>query len=140
MTIRYRVELLQEALSTLCERVNGIDQAVLVSLDGFVAASYPPAADLQVDSPLHSPNIAATAANAIALGNGALDRLAHGELERLIIEGQNGAMIIHPIPGAEAALVTLVDKDTKMGLASLAMRKLIAELATILTGGSNNSA
>lgn len=135
MATRYRVELLQDVLSNLCQRVKGIDQAVVVSLDGFVVASHPAASDEdELGSPLNSPQIAATAANAIALGQRTLGRLEHGEFERLIIEGQSGAMIIYPIESADAALVTIVKKDAKMGLASLAMRQSVAELASVLGG------
>lgn len=134
MATRYRVELLQDVLSNLCQRVEGIDQAVVVSLDGFVVASHPAASEEELASPLNSPQVAATAANAIALGEGTLGRLEYGDFERLIIEGQSGAMIIYPIETTDAALVTIVKKDTKMGLASLAMRQSVAELATILRG------
>jgi predicted regulator of Ras-like GTPase activity (Roadblock/LC7/MglB family) len=137
MTTRYRVHQLEEVLSDLCRRVEGIEQAVVVSLEGFVVASHPPAVDEGADSPLHSPTIAATAANAIALGTRTLGRLEHGEFERLIMEGQSGAMIIYPIVGADAALVTIIRKDTKMGLASRAMRLSVGELAAILSPGAN---
>jgi len=132
MAKRYRVELLQDVLSILCQRVEGIEQAVVVSLDGFVVASHPPAADDEDESPLRSPQVAATAASAIALGEKALGRLAHGDFERLIIEGKSGAMVIHPIDGADAALVAMAGKETKMGLASFAMRQSVTKLEDIL--------
>jgi len=136
MAKRYRVELLQDELFTLCDKVAGLDQAVVVSLDGFVVASHPAAADDDT-TPLHSPNIAATAASAISLGEGALKRLEHGDFERLIIEGEQGAMIIHPIGGdTDAALVAMVSKQARMGLASLAMRHSANALAEILGMGN----
>jgi hypothetical protein len=46
-------------------------------------------------------------------------------------------MIIYPIDGADAALVTIIRKDAKMGLASRAMRLSVGELASILTPGAN---
>ena len=137
MATRYRVDLLEEVLATLCQRVEGIEQAVVVSLEGFVVASHPPADDEGADSPLHSPTIAATAANAIALGTRTLGRLDHGDFERLIMEGKSGAMIIYPIEGADAALVTIIRKDAKMGLASRAMRLSVGELAAILSPGAD---
>lgn len=132
MALRYRVELLQEELANLCQWVDGIEQAVVVNLDGFVVASYPPSADEEESSPLHSPKIAATAASAIALGEKALNRLEHGRFERLIIEGFGGAMIIYPISDDDAALVAMLRKDVKMGMASLAMRRSLTQLSTIL--------
>ena len=135
MAKRYRVELLQDELTTLCDKVAGLDQAVVVSLDGFVVASHPVASDDDT-SPLQGPNVAATAASAISLGEGALNRLEHGNFERLIIESEEGAMIIYPITDADAALVAMVDKETRMGLASLAMRQSIGRLAEILGTGN----
>lgn len=138
MATRYRVELLEDILSDLCGRVDGIEQAVVVSLDGFVVAAHPLAADTEADSPLHSPKIAATAANAIDLGTKTLGRLEHGGFERLIMEGEGGAMIIYPISATDAALVTMVRKDVKMGLASRAMRLSLTELASILDRSGNS--
>lgn len=137
MATRYRVELLEDVLSELCQKVSGIEQAVVVSLDGFVVAAHPPAAETETDSPLHSPKIAATAANAIALGTKTLGRLEYGKFERLIMEGEGGAMIIYPFDLTDAALVTMVSKDVKMGLASRAMRLSLAELGSILGRGAN---
>jgi predicted regulator of Ras-like GTPase activity (Roadblock/LC7/MglB family) len=132
MATRYRIELLQDALSALCHRVCGVEQAVMTSLEGFVVASYP-SSDDESESPLPSPKIAATAASAVALGEGSLQRLEHGGLERLIIEGETGSVIIHPIRGADAALIAITAKDAKMGLVSLAMRQSIAALESILS-------
>ena len=132
MAIKFRVELLEEELSRLASRVEGIEHAVVLSLDGFVVASFPGGSKERVDSPLSGPLIAATAANAIALGEQVLGRLEHGSFERLIAEGQNGAMIIYPIHQTGAALVATISKDTRMGLASLAMRRCTSELAKIL--------
>ena len=137
MAKRYRVELLQDELTTLCDKVAGLDQAVVVSLDGFVVASHPVATDDDT-APLESPNVAATAASAISLGEGALNRLEHGEFERLIIEGEQGAMIIYPIKGTDAALVAMVSKEARMGLASLAMRQSTDTLADILGTGNQS--
>jgi predicted regulator of Ras-like GTPase activity (Roadblock/LC7/MglB family) len=136
MAKRYRVDLLQDQLADLCRRVQGIEQAVVVSLDGFVAAAYPPSADDSAPATLDSPNVAATAASAVSLGENALGRLDHGELERLIIEGESGAMIIYPIGQRDAALVAIVRRDSKMGLVSLAMRQITASLATIIDSGT----
>jgi predicted regulator of Ras-like GTPase activity (Roadblock/LC7/MglB family) len=104
----------------------------MTNLEGFVVASYP-SGDDESESPLPSPKIAATAASAVALGEGSLQRLEHGVLERLIIEGETGSVIIHPIRGADAALIAITAKDAKMGLVSLAMRQSIAALESILS-------
>jgi len=132
MAKRYRVELIQDELFALCQRVDGLERVIVVSLDGFEVSAYPPVADQEIEPPLHSPNIAATAANAIALGEKALKRLNQGALERLIVEGKEGTMIIYPIEKTDAALVVMVDKSAKMGLVSLVMRQSIGQLVPIL--------
>lgn len=134
MPKRYRVELLQEQLAGLCRRVAGIEQAVVVSLDGFVVASYPPSADGTSSIP-DGPNIAATAAGAISLATSALNRLDRGALEGLIIEGEGGAMIIYPIGRRQTALVAMVGRDGKMGLVSIAMHQITGNLAAIIDAG-----
>jgi predicted regulator of Ras-like GTPase activity (Roadblock/LC7/MglB family) len=134
MAKRYRAELLQDEIAALCRRVGGIERAVVVSLDGFVVASYPPAADDEYESPLHSLQVAATAAGAISLGETALERLAHGDFERLIIDGKSGAMIVYPIGATDAALVAITNKSAKTGLASFAMRQSVSKLGDILSG------
>lgn len=136
MPKRYRVDLLQDQLADLCQRIDGIEQAVVVSLDGFVAASYPPTTGDDTPTPLDSPTVAATAASAIALGENALGRLDHGRFQRLIMEGESGAMIIYPVGRRSAALVAIVHRDSKMGLVSLAMRQITDNLAAIIESGA----
>ncbi len=138
MPTRYRVELLQDVLSTLCQRVCGVEQAVVTSLEGFVVASFP-SSDDESEFPLHSPKIAATAASAVALGEGSLERLKHDVLERLIIQGETGSVIIHPIRGADAALIAITAKDAKTGLVSLAMRQSMVAIESILSQGARTS-
>ena len=138
MPTRYRVELLQDVLYALCHRVCGVEQALVTSLEGFVVASYP-SSDDESEASVHSPKIAATAASAVALGEGSLERLKHGVLERLIIEGETGSVIIHPIRGADAALIAVTAKDAKTGLVSLIMRRSITTLESILSQGAGSS-
>ena len=139
MAVRYRVDQLQEILSALCDRISGIDQLVVVSMEGFVVASHPATIDPTTQAPLDSLRIAATAANAISLGESALNRLEHGRFERLIIEGENGSMIVYPLDDTAAALVAMVRKDAKLGMASLAMRQSVEDLACIVRGGTHTS-
>jgi predicted regulator of Ras-like GTPase activity (Roadblock/LC7/MglB family) len=135
MAGRYRVELLQDELAKLCKKLDDIEEAVVISLDGFVVASYPPANDLSDAPHLNTQAIAATAGSVISHSQNILDRLNQGAIERLVVEGANGAMMIYPIQQTDAALVTMVNKDVKMGLTSLAMRQSTARLSEILSGG-----
>lgn len=128
----YRVEILEDRLKELSETVPGVQGAVIVSIEGFVVAAHPPA-DFSGYSDLaaNTPQIAAMSATLMALGEQTLARLAQGKVERLLIEGDEGAMIVYPI-NRSAALATMVDKSAKMGLSLLAARRAAKFFSRIL--------
>ena len=49
------------------------------------------------------------------LGEKTLMQMAQGNLSRLLIEGEHGALIVYPI-NINAAIAAIVDKNAKMGL------------------------
>jgi len=135
MTKVYRVDILEEKLKQLATAVPGIQGTVIVSLEGFVVATYPPA-DGQGTGLLHptsTPQVAAMAATLIALGEQTLTRLAQGEMERLMIEGEQGAMIVYPV-NQNAALAVMVSKEAKIGLTLMAVARSAAFFADVLSG------
>jgi predicted regulator of Ras-like GTPase activity (Roadblock/LC7/MglB family) len=73
------------------------------------------------------------AATLIALGEQALTRLAQGEIERLLVEGYSGAMIVYPI-NRSAALAAMVDKKAKLGLTLLTISQAASFFGGILSG------
>ena len=128
----YRVDILEERLRELTESVSGILGTVIVSIEGFVVAAYPPADD-DLSQPTSTPQIAAMAATLIALSEEALTRLAQGKVERLLIEGEYGAMIVYPI-NRNAALAAMVDKGAKLGLTLLTVSQAATFFANVLSG------
>ena len=128
----YRVDILEDRLRELTESVPGIMGTVIVSIEGFVVAAYPPA-DEDLSQPTSTPQIAAMAATLIALGEEALTRLAQGKIERLLIEGENGAMIVYPI-NRNAALAAMVDKRAKLGLTLLTVAQAASFFVNVLSG------
>jgi uncharacterized protein len=135
MTKVYRVDILEEKLKQLATAVPGIQGTVIVSLEGFVVATYPPA-DGQgtgLQHPTSTPQVAAMAATLIALGEQTLTRLAQGEMERLMIEGEQGAMIVYPV-NQNAALAVMVSKEAKIGLTLMAVARSAAFFADVLSG------
>lgn len=128
----YRVDILEERLRELTESVPGIQGSVIVSIEGFVVAAYPPA-DEDLSQPTSTPQIAAMAATLIALGEEALTRLAQGKIERLLIEGSHGAMIVYPI-NRNAALAAMVDKQAKLGLTLLTVAQAASFFVNVLSG------
>ncbi len=114
MVREYRSESLDRVLRTLHTAVPGIIASVIVNIDGLLVSSYPPGdEDNFDDNPTSSPQVAAMAATLIGLAERTLGRLAQGDLERLLMEGENGIMVVYP--AGRTALAVLVGKDVRMG-------------------------
>lgn len=130
----YRENVLQDKLKELTETLDGIRGAVIVSIEGFVVAAYPTAAaGRSTFGMLDTPQIAAMAATLFALGEQTMARLEQGTIDRLLVEGASGAMIIYPIDN-HAILATMVKKDAKMGLTLLTVARTAKTLSKILSG------
>lgn len=115
MVREYRSETLERTLRTLHTAVPGIIASVIVNIDGLLVSAFPPGNDDDnyVENPTSSPQVAAMAATLIGLAERTLARLAQGDMERLLIEGEDGVMVVYP--AGRAALAVLVGKDVKLG-------------------------
>jgi predicted regulator of Ras-like GTPase activity (Roadblock/LC7/MglB family) len=114
MVREYRSEILERTLRTLHTAVPGIIASVIVNIDGLLVSAYPPGdEDNFQENPTSSPQVAAMAATLIGLAERTLGRLAQGDLERLLMEGEDGVMVVYP--AGRAALAVLVGKDVKLG-------------------------
>ena len=127
----YRVQVLEDILRRLHERVGGLNGTVVVSIEGFVVAAYAGAGRSRTSNPVDSPQIAAMAAAIIALGERVLGRLARGEIDRILLDGTEGGIIVVPA-GPEAALATMVNKDAKLGLVMYELRRSSREVYKVL--------
>jgi predicted regulator of Ras-like GTPase activity (Roadblock/LC7/MglB family) len=127
--------MLETALTELCDKLNGVQGAVIVSIEGFVVAAYEPPRERASgdDGATSSPQVAAMAATLIALGERTLGRLSQGELTRLMLEGSSGAMLVVPASN-RAALALMVENSAKMGLSLFALKKAAVEISAILEG------
>jgi predicted regulator of Ras-like GTPase activity (Roadblock/LC7/MglB family) len=133
----YKTDLLEEALKELCSKLEGVQGAVIVSIEGFVVAAYTPhESDMDEEGPTSSPQVAAMAATLIALGERTLSRLAQGEMIRLLIEGNDGGMLVVPA-NRRASVAVMVGKEAKMGLVLYALQQSAGKISGILEGGSN---
>ena len=131
MIQQYRSEVLERALKDLHRTVLGIRASVVVNMDGLLVAAYPPGDDEAPHlNPTSSPQVAAMAATLMGLAERTLERLAQGELERLLMEGEYGVMVVYP--AGRAALAVLVDKDSKLGIVMFQTRRAAREVAEIL--------
>ncbi len=133
----YRTDLLEEALKEVCDKLDGVQGAVIVSIEGFVVAAYAPHEDgdiMDEESPTSSPQVAAMAATLIALGERTLARLAQGEMMRLLVEGNDGGMLVVPA-NKRASIAAMVNRDAKMGLVLYALQQSTKKISEILEGG-----
>ena len=127
----YRVELLEEVLQKLHKSVGGLQGTVVVSIEGFVVAAYSGEGRAHRNNPVDSPQVAAMAAAIIALGERVLGRLASGEIDRILLDGTTGGIVVVPV-GTEAAVAAMVSKDAKLGLVMLELRRTAQEVNRIL--------
>lgn len=131
MVREYRSEILERTLRTLHTAVPGIIASVIVNIDGLLVSAYPPGnEDDYSENPTSSPQVAAMAATLTGLAERTLGRLAQGELERLLMEGEEGVMIVYP--AGRATLAVLVEKDVKMGMVLYAASRARNDVMKIL--------
>ncbi len=128
----YRSEKLEQELRELTNRMDSIFEAVVVSNDGFVVAAHEPE-DL-TGRTANSPQIAAMTAALAGLGEKTLTQLMQGKLNRLLIEGEDGSLIVYPVNHG-VAIATLVDQHAKMGLVMFQIRRCAKAINQILTNG-----
>lgn len=131
MAQEYRSEILERSLKNLHIAVDGVKAAVVVNVDGLLVAAYPPGDDDNpYENPTSSPQVAAMSATLIGLAERTLARLEQGELQRLLIEGEEGVMVIYP--AGRAALAVLAVKDARMSHVLYATKRAAAEITEIL--------
>jgi predicted regulator of Ras-like GTPase activity (Roadblock/LC7/MglB family) len=133
----YKTDLLEGALQELCAKLEGVQGAVIVSIEGFVVAAYSPQeSDMDEEGPTSSPQVAAMAATLIALGERTLSRLAQGEMIRLLIEGNDGGMLVVPA-NRRSSVAVMVGREAKMGLVLYALQQSAKKISDILEGSVN---
>src|SRR5215813_12618833 len=126
-----REERLERTLKTLHSAVEGIKATVIVNIDGLLVAAYPPGYEENPhENPTSSPQVAAMAATLIGLAERTLGRLAQGDLERLLMEGEEGVMVVYP--AGRATLAVLAEKDARMAYILYATKKAAADVEAIL--------
>ena len=126
-----RGDALQAALRRLGMIVDGVTASVIVSEDGFALAAYPESDDGRGgEGMVSTAQVAAVSATLAALAERSLDRLAQGELGRLLLEGEAGTLL--SCPAGDVILALLVEKDASMGHVLFAAQKAAAEIEAIL--------
>jgi predicted regulator of Ras-like GTPase activity (Roadblock/LC7/MglB family) len=131
MAQEYRSEILERTLKSLHIAVDGVKASVIVNIDVLLVAAYPPGDEENPhENPTSSPQVAAMSATLIGLAERTLGRLAQGELERLLMEGEEGVMVVYP--AGRASVAVLAEKGARLSHVLFATKKAAAEVAEIL--------
>ena len=132
MVQEYRSDLLERSLQRLHLVVDGVKASVLVNVDGLLMASFPPGNnDHMGEGPTNSPQVAAMAATLIGLAENTLSRLAQGRLDRILMEGEEGLMVVYPA-GNVASLAILLEKDARLERVFYAADRTTSEVLDVL--------
>jgi predicted regulator of Ras-like GTPase activity (Roadblock/LC7/MglB family) len=130
---KFRQDVIDDLLRKLHTAVKGIKASVVVNRDGLLVAAFPPGDDSDpLVNPTSSPQVAAMSATLIGLAERTLGRLEQGELERLLMEGEEGVMVVYP--AGRATLAVLVDKSQKLGPVLYAAARTAKDVAEVIQG------
>ncbi len=131
MPAEYRSDQLRRTLANLHRAASNVQGSAVITLDGFIIALYPPGWDSNVQDPRGGDNVAALASVVVEQAEKTLKRLAQGQLERVLLEGEDGTIAVFPIT-SDSALALLIGKNSKMGLTLHAAREAAETLRGIL--------
>ncbi len=118
-----RTEMMVDRLRDL-QRTEGIEASAVVSVDGLIIASALPAG-------VEEDRVSAMSAAMLSLGERIASELGRGILDQVYIRGDNGYVILMA-SGEEAVLTVLADKEARLGLIFLEMRRAAEDLAKLV--------
>lgn len=129
---QYRSEQLEKTLRTLHAAVGTMKASVIVNLDGLLVSAYPPSdqMDEEMERTGGMDAVAAMSATLVGLAKRVLTRLQQGDMVRLLMEADEGQMVIYP--AGESLLAVLVEKDTRLGKVIYAASRACDEIRQIL--------
>ncbi|MBU2784962.1 MAG: roadblock/LC7 domain-containing protein [Acidithiobacillus ferriphilus] len=119
-----REEMLKSVLSDLNGSSADIEASAVISTDGLTIASL-------LSSTMDEDRVGAMAAAMLSLGDRTAVELARGELEQVMIKGDNGyVLLIHA--GPDAVLTVIARKEAKLGLVFLDAKRAALGIAELL--------
>ncbi len=120
-----RVDELNNILSNLKASTSDIEACAVVSEDGLIIASALP-------QDVEEARVAAMSAAILSIGTRTVTELSRGKLERLLVDGDDGNIVIMHA-GEHAALVSLARKNSKLGLIFLELTRAAEDIKRILS-------
>ena len=119
-----RVESLNQILRALQSGTPDIEASALISDDGLMIASALP-------HHVEEMRIAGMSSTLLSLGSRAAHELERGELQQVLVRGDDGyAVMVRAAQGT--MLLVLTTKDAKLGLIFLDLSRAVVEIAKIL--------
>ncbi len=119
-----RIDLLQQSLEDLNGSTADIEASALISTDGLMIASALPHG-------MDEDRIGAMSAALLSLGDRAARELSRGGLERVLIQGERGYVIMSSA-GPEAVLTVLAKPNAKLGLIFLDIKRAAETLTRLI--------
>lgn len=122
--MQMRTDQFQQILTDLKASSSDIEASALISVDGLMIASEMPQG-------MDEDRVGAMSAALLALGERSARELARGALERVLVQGQAGYVIMTSA-GEEAVLTVLARSNARLGLVFLDIKRAAQALARIL--------
>lgn len=119
-----RTEQFQQMLENLNGSTSDIEASALISVDGLMMASAMPQG-------MDEDRVGAMSAALLSLGERTARELARGTLERVLVQGQGGCVIM-TAAGEEAVLTVLARPNAKLGLIFLDIKRASQALGQII--------
>ncbi|MBO9514050.1 MAG: roadblock/LC7 domain-containing protein [Variovorax sp.] len=119
-----RTEVFQQTLQQLNGSTADIEASALISSDGLMIASALPHG-------MDEDRIGAMSAALLSLGDRATRELVRGQLERVLLQGERGYVIMSAA-GQEAVLTVLARPNAKLGLIFLDIKRAAESLAKMI--------
>ncbi|WP_208028208.1 roadblock/LC7 domain-containing protein [Rhabdothermincola sediminis] len=119
-----REDVLESVLNELNGTSADIEASAVISTDGLMMAAQLPAG-------LDQDRVGAMSAAILSLGDRTAAELARGELEQVLIKGDDGYVLL-TYAGQEAVLTVLAKPDAKLGLIFLDVKRAAANIAKVI--------
>lgn len=121
-----KAEELEVQLRDLRNGTSDVEAAVVVSSEGLVLASAVPAE-------LDDEKLSAMGGAMQSLGERIASELARGDLEQVMVRGDEGYVLLMPIGSSRDVMLTiLARKEAKLGWVMLESRRIASQLSELL--------
>ncbi|WP_131668286.1 roadblock/LC7 domain-containing protein [Psychrobacter pygoscelis] len=119
-----RTDMFQQTLDDLNGSSADVEASALISTDGLMIASALPAG-------IDEDRVGAMSAALLSLGDRAGRELARGSIDRVMVQGEKGYVIMTSA-GEEAVLTVMAKANAKLGLIFLDIKRASEALSKLL--------